>query len=205
MYIAIGNDDVFALDAKTGALIWEHRSGIDQNINTVCCGWDNRGVAIGDGKVFLGYLDGNVVALDMQDRQGALEDADRALAGRLHHHQRAALPQRRDLHRHLRRRPLRARLSGRARCQDRQGELWRFWTVPAPGEFGSDTWPKPDDPDPKRANAMKVGGATIWQTPAIDPELGLIYFSHRQSRPGSGRHGSRPAGRQPVLLVDRGA
>ena len=51
---------------RTGALIWEHRSDIDQNINTVCCGWDNRGVAIGDGKVFLGYLDGNVVALDMK-------------------------------------------------------------------------------------------------------------------------------------------
>src|SRR5258708_7629593 len=32
MYIATGNDDTFALDARTGALIWEHRSGIDQNI-----------------------------------------------------------------------------------------------------------------------------------------------------------------------------
>src|SRR5437868_4593029 len=43
MYVTTGNDDVFALDARTGALIWEHRSLIDQNINTVCCGWDNRG------------------------------------------------------------------------------------------------------------------------------------------------------------------
>src|SRR6266436_5659418 len=60
MYVTSGNDDVFALDARTGALIWEHRSGIDQNISTVCCGWDNRGVAVGEGKVFLGYLDGNV-------------------------------------------------------------------------------------------------------------------------------------------------
>src|SRR5882672_1563372 len=64
MYIASGNDDVFALDARTGALIWQHRSGIDQNINTVCCGWDNRGVAVGEGKVFLGQLDGTFVALD---------------------------------------------------------------------------------------------------------------------------------------------
>src|SRR6266853_4622365 len=32
MYVTSGNDDVFALDARTGALIWEHRSGIDQNI-----------------------------------------------------------------------------------------------------------------------------------------------------------------------------
>ena len=35
LYIATGNDDVFALDGKTGALIWEHRSGIEQNISTV--------------------------------------------------------------------------------------------------------------------------------------------------------------------------
>src|ERR1700704_4186146 len=58
MYFATGNDDVFALDARTGALIWEHRSGIEQNINTVCCGWDNRGVAVSEGKLFLGQLDG---------------------------------------------------------------------------------------------------------------------------------------------------
>jgi alcohol dehydrogenase (cytochrome c) len=30
MYVITGNDDVFALDAKTGAILWEHRSGIDQ-------------------------------------------------------------------------------------------------------------------------------------------------------------------------------
>src|ERR1700751_3143159 len=36
MYVASGNDDVFAFDAKTGALIWESKSGIEQNISTVC-------------------------------------------------------------------------------------------------------------------------------------------------------------------------
>src|ERR1700758_3810662 len=70
MYIATGNDDVYALDAATGALIWEHRSGLNQNISTVCCGWDNRGVAVADGKVFLGQLDGTLVALDA--KTGAL-------------------------------------------------------------------------------------------------------------------------------------
>ena len=63
MYVTTGNDDVFALDAKTGALIWEHKSGLDQTISTVCCGWDNRGVALGEGKVFLGRLDGTFEAL----------------------------------------------------------------------------------------------------------------------------------------------
>ena len=71
MYLATGNDDVFALDARTGALIWEHRSGIEQNINTVCCGWDNRGVAVAEGKVFLGQLDGSFVALDAKTGQPA--------------------------------------------------------------------------------------------------------------------------------------
>src|SRR5262245_9218872 len=64
MYVTTGNDDVYALDARTGALIWERKSGIDQNISTVCCGWSNRGAAVADGKVFLGQLDGSFVALD---------------------------------------------------------------------------------------------------------------------------------------------
>jgi len=46
MYMATGADDVYALDPKTGAIIWEYRSGLDQAINTACCGWDNRGVAV---------------------------------------------------------------------------------------------------------------------------------------------------------------
>lgn len=66
MYVVTGNDDVFALDAKTGAIRWQRWSGIDQKINTVCCGWDNRGLAMGEGKLFLGQLDDQVVALDIK-------------------------------------------------------------------------------------------------------------------------------------------
>src|SRR5690348_9107984 len=39
MYVSTGNDDVFALDAKTGQILWEHWSQISQQISTVCCGW----------------------------------------------------------------------------------------------------------------------------------------------------------------------
>src|ERR1700751_3717538 len=66
MYMVTGNDDVFALNAKTGDILWERWSGIDQKISTVCCGWDNRGLAMGEGKLFLGQLDANVVALDLK-------------------------------------------------------------------------------------------------------------------------------------------
>src|SRR4029450_6425299 len=64
MYLITGNDDAFAVNAKTGEFLWEYWSGIDQQISTVCCGWINRGVALGEGMVFFGQLDANVVALE---------------------------------------------------------------------------------------------------------------------------------------------
>src|SRR5499425_1695855 len=66
MYMVTGNDDVFALNAKTGEILWEHWSQIGQQISTVCCGWLNRGLAMGEGMLFLGQLDANVVALDIK-------------------------------------------------------------------------------------------------------------------------------------------
>ncbi len=67
MYVVTGNDDVFALSAKTGEIQWERKSGIDQKITTVCCGFQlNRGLAMGEGMLFLGQLDTNVVALDVK-------------------------------------------------------------------------------------------------------------------------------------------
>src|SRR5690606_6230616 len=62
------------------------------------------------------------------------------------------------------------------------GELiWRFHTVPGPGELGHETWPQGSD-------AYLKGGAPVWQTPAVDPELGLIYFS--TGNPGPVLNGS---------------
>src|SRR5207237_5351728 len=63
MYIPTGNDDIFALDAKNGRKLWEWDSDIPQTMDLICCGWDNRGVAVGEGKVFSGMLDGSFVAL----------------------------------------------------------------------------------------------------------------------------------------------
>ena len=64
MYLPTGNSDVFAIDAATGARLWTYLSNINQTVSTACCGWDNRGVAIGEGKVFVNQLDGRLVALD---------------------------------------------------------------------------------------------------------------------------------------------
>jgi glucose dehydrogenase len=66
IYIITGADDVFAIDARTGATKWSYRANLNQKINTICCGWTNRGVALGDGRVYFGQLDGKVVALDQK-------------------------------------------------------------------------------------------------------------------------------------------
>src|SRR5258708_4533440 len=64
IYTITGADDVFATDAKTGATKWIYRARLNPKLTTVCCGWTSRGVALGDGKVYIGQLDGALVALD---------------------------------------------------------------------------------------------------------------------------------------------
>src|SRR5689334_5907666 len=56
--------------------------------------------------------------------------------------------------------------------------LWRFWTVPGPGEKGSETWPHKDFPD-----AWKYGGAATWQPGTYDPELDLFFVGTGNAEP----------------------
>ena len=48
-------------------------------------------------------------------------------------------------------------------------EVWRFDTIPAPGERGSETWPIDSD-------VWRWGGAGVWMTPTVDTDLGLVYI-----------------------------
>jgi alcohol dehydrogenase (cytochrome c) len=169
MYVVTGNDDVFALNAKTGETLWERWSGIDQKISTVCCGWLNRGLAMGEGMLFLGQLDANVVALDIKTgkevwkmpiedwRNGyGVTSAPIYYDGIVYSGNTGGEF------------GVRSRLTA---LDAKTGKiLWRWYTLPGPGDVGSDTWPAGTD------HAMR-GGASIWNTPALDPQLGLIYFA----------------------------
>src|SRR5258707_11101046 len=66
IYVPTGADDVFAIDAGTGKQLWVYQAHLEKTISTVCCGWTSRGVAIGEGKIFLCRLDGAIVALDQR-------------------------------------------------------------------------------------------------------------------------------------------
>lgn len=184
MYVITGAHDVLALDAKTGDLIWEYRANLEQDITTVCCGWTSRGVAIGEGKVFVGRLDARLVALDQKtgeviwdthidewEKGHTITNAPLYYDGKVY-----------------------TGISGGeygirgyvAAYDAKYGrELWKFYTIPGPGEFGHDTWPQDND-------SWMIGGAPVWQTPAVDPELGLLYFSTGNAAPdvdGSKREG----------------
>jgi len=63
-YISTGANDVFALSLDDGRILWQYEAKVDPDITSVCCGWNNKGVAISEDKVFIGQLDGKLVALD---------------------------------------------------------------------------------------------------------------------------------------------
>src|SRR6266478_5400612 len=184
MYMVTGNDDVFALNAKTGEILWRRWSWIDQRRTSACCGWLSRGLAMGEGMVFVGQLDANVVALDIKTGgevwKTPIEDWHNGYS--------------------ITSAPLyfdgivysgiaggELGIRGRLTALDaKTGKiLWRAYTIPSPGEIGSDSWPAESD-------AWMRGGGPIWNTPALDPQLGLIYFATGNAAPdydGSVREG----------------
>jgi quinohemoprotein ethanol dehydrogenase len=184
MYVPTGADDVFAVDVASGKILWEYQAHLEQTISTVCCGWLSRGVALGDGKVYIGRLDGKLVALDQKTGKvawetvvGRWQDGFTLTHAPLYYDDMVIVGGSGG----------EFSLRGRVSAYDAKTgkQKWRFWTIPGPGETGHDTWPQGTD-------AWKTGGAPVWQTPAIDPELGLLYFSTGNAAPdlnGSKREG----------------
>ncbi len=169
IYVMTGEGDTFSLDLDSGKVNWEYKPNVDSRLARPCCGWPGRGVALGEGKVFVGLLDSRLVALDQHS--GAVVwsvQAEDPKAG----YSIAEAPLYYDglVITGFAGSDLGTR--GRLKAYDAgTGVLrWTFYTVPGPGEFGHDTWPQNND-------VWKHGGAAIWQTPAVDPDLGLIYFS----------------------------
>jgi alcohol dehydrogenase (cytochrome c) len=190
-YVSTGANDVFALSIDSGEILWQYSANLDPNITSVCCGWNNKGVAISQDKVFIGQLDGKLLALDRATGKVAWSiQAERWQEN----FSITAAPLYVDPSTSLRAgtsaspapggmviigfaggdRGTRSRLKA---YDAKDGRLiWTFYTIPGPGEPGHETWPKEND-------SWKYGGAAIWQTPAVDLELGLVYFSTGNAAP----------------------
>jgi alcohol dehydrogenase (cytochrome c) len=174
IYVVTGDNDAFAIDVETGAVLWKYTANIDPAVARPCCGWAARGLGMGDGKIFVGQLDAKVTALDQRTGNvvWSIQAEDPAVGFSI-----TSAPLYYDgmVITGFAGGDLGTR--GRVKAFDaKDGSLrWTFYTVPGPGEIGHETWPQDSD-------VWKYGGASVWQTPAIDPELGLVYFS--TSNPG---------------------
>ena len=178
MYVATGNNDVFALDATTGEHLWTYLSHTDQLNATVCCGWDNRGVGLGDGKVFIAQLDGALVALD-QLTGGVVWTAQNA---RWQEGYTMTMPVTYYdglVYVGVSGAEFGSRGSFTAYNATTGARVWRFYTVPLPGDIGGGTWPT--------NNEWQNGGATTWNNPTIDPATNTLIFTTGNADAWSGR------------------
>src|ERR1700761_6134534 len=177
IYIPDGGDNVYAIDAGSGEILWTYEPHLppDPLGEVICCGWDNRGVAIGEGMVFVSQLNGDQVALDQETGkvkwstpvvkpgQGfTITSAPLYYNGKLYVGGSGGEY------------GIRGRLTA---LNAETGKMeWRFYTIPGPGETGHNTWPKNND-------AWKHGGAGIWNTPTVNPKTGTLFFSTSNAAP----------------------
>ena len=165
MYITQRPNDVMAVDAATGRVFWLYRHTPADGAR-ICCGANNRGVAVLEDRVFMGTLDARLIALDAVNGQELwnIEVADV------------------DLAYSITMAPLVVKdkvlvgvgggefgIRGFVAAYDvvTGEEAWRFYTIPGPGEPGHETWEGDD---------WEHGGAPIWITGSFDPDLNLVYW-----------------------------
>jgi alcohol dehydrogenase (cytochrome c) len=179
MYTIQSPNDVIALDAATGRTLWTYAHKPAPETHNPCCGNLTRGVAILGDKIFLATLDAQVIAInartgkevwkvqaaDYKDNysmtHAPLVIKDKVIAGVAggEHGIRGFIA---------------------AWDANTGKEVWRFNTVPGPGEPGFETWLGKDG---KPNDSWKHGGAPIWVTGSYDPESNLTYWGTGNAGP----------------------
>ena len=165
LYTVQAPNDVVALDAKTGRPIWTYQyRNLPEARN--CCGQVNRGLAILGETLFMGTLDAHIIALDAKsgDLLWKTKVADAKDRYAITH---APLV--------VKDKVIVGTAGGDggapgiiAAFDAKTGsEVWRFNTIPKPGEPGNETW---------SGDSWKRGGAAVWNTGAYDPESNLTYW-----------------------------
>lgn len=172
MFVTESPEGVTALDARTGAILWEFHRPVPPNIS-LCCGASNRGVAVLGKNIYVATLDAHLLALDAATgaviwdvevadwRQGYSMTAaplaidDRIVVGIAGG----------DL-------GIRGFVTAYSALDGTQ--QWKFDTVPGPGQPGNETWAN---------DSWQHGGVATWTTGAYDPALGLIYWGTGNPEP----------------------
>ena len=174
MYVSTGHDDVFALNAATGAQEWAyHPEAQMPPLGTLplCCGEDSRAVAYGDGKVFLARLDAVLVALNAQTGQVAWQAT---VANPQAGQSMTMAPQfaNGEVIVGLSGGELEARGAAVAFDAASGHRLWTFNTTQPGPTWQGDSW--------------QTGGGAIWGNPTVDPDAdrhGLVYVGTGNAAP----------------------
>ncbi len=166
MYVTEPPTKVTALDIRTGRSLWTWQRPGARTARTIGFGPTNRGVAILDNNVYVGTLDCYLVALDA--RSGAVrwetKVADNAMG-----HAITGAPLAIDGRIIVGISGGEAGIRGFLDAYDaKTGKLvWRFWTIPGPGEPGRETW---------GGESWKTGAGSTWLTGSYDPETNTLYW-----------------------------
>ncbi len=165
MYTTGASGYVYALDARTGKELWQYQHRVKSthvNMNATA----NRGVAKLGERLFLVTADAGVSALDAKTGRllwhTVMADPEQGYFGSM-----APLALKDKIIAGVSGGEFGARGFIDAFDPITGKRLWRFNTIPGPGEFGNDTW---------SGDSWKRGGGAIWMTGTYDPELDLLYY-----------------------------
>ncbi len=198
LYTVQAPNDVVALDAATGRVFWTYHHEPAPEARA-CCGRVNRGLAILGDTLYMGTIDAHLLAIDAKSGKlkwdSVVADAkqnfsitmspnvfkDKVIVGTAGG----------DM-------GIRGYIAAfDAKTGD---EAWRFYTIPAPGEPGNDSW---------AGDSWRTGGAAVWNAAAYDPETNLAFWGTGNPAPdwdGSTRLGDNLYSNSVVALdVDTGA
>ena len=175
MFVTTPQNQVLALNAKTGDLIWRYKHKMPEDLFQLHP--TNRGVAMWQDKLFLAATDDHLIALDAKTGKEVwntkVQDYKKGQDMTLE--------------------PLvvngKVMIGGSggefgvrgyvaAFDADTGKELWRTYTIPAPGEPGSDTW--------QLGDAWKTGGGSVWITGTYDPKRNIAYWGVGNAAPWPG-------------------
>jgi len=197
LYTVQAPNDVVALDAETGRPFWSYHHEPSPEAR-LCCGRVNRGLAILGETLYMGTIDAHLVAIDAVSGE-LVWDAKVADAADRYSITMApnAIKDKVIIGTAGGDMGIRAHIS--AFDAETGDEVWRFYTIPAPGEPGNETW---------SGDSWRTGGAAVWNVAAYDPETNLAFWGTGNPAPdwdGSTRLGDNLYSNSVVALdVDTG-